>query len=325
MAIQVGRRALVALGAAAFATPRRARAVGPGQLELREAEATTRLVAVPWRADRVLVSTNGNAAARVQTPEDFTADAVGNLIDGSDTFLGVNVYNTTTHGDRGPNAGAPWANFATVDFTFFGTAVGFTQVLSSEFPDATPLPSCRIWAVAHPLEAVALTLPSYGGPDRSAQIRTLIAATDLPRRWHHAQLCFLPDAHVDHAWWLENLLLEANEINTPAPNSSIWPRANSVALNAANYTEITPRSLSPYTEGYGFSRIAFVNTTRDSVTVRWRARLANGPAITDPDIITIGAADTRLIDAPSGHPWTQSIEAIASVPAGVFMRAELVR
>ena len=305
MAMPLGRRALVGLGAAALAAPRLARAAGPGRVELRAGDATTQLVALPWRADRLMISTNGTAAARVQVPEDFSADAMGSTSDGSDTFLGVNVYNTTTHGDRGPNAGTPWANYATVDFTFHGTALGFTQLL--------------------PLEALTLTLPSYGGPDRSAQLRTLIAATDLPRRWHHAQLCFLADARVDHAWWLDNLLLEANTINLPAPTASIWPRANSVALNNAGYTAISPRSLSPYSAGYGFLRIAFVNTTRDVVTVRWRARMANGPAITDPDILTIAADDTRLIDAPAGHPWTQSIEAITSVPTGVFMRGELVR
>jgi len=285
------------------------------------------LIAVPWRQDRISTVVTGSAFAWVGAPEDFTSSSVDNLIvDDTHTALMMTVYPYSTNPGTGSYAGTPAANGAVVDFDFFGTALGFAQVLySSVIGNVSDEISCRIDGIAHPLDEVLPILPGYNSPDPSAQVRHLIAATDLLRTWHHCTLAVLSDPSQVTELWLSEILLEPNEINQMMPRASIWPRAASLALNNATFTSMTPRTGTPMTQGFGFTRVAFVNTTGNAVTVQWRAHMANGQVVANPDIVTVQANDTRWIDAPYGSVWTQVIEAMASVSSGVFMRGEIAR
>ena len=152
-----------------------------------------------------------------------------------------------------------------------------------------------------------------------------IAATDLPRDWHHCTLAVLSDQSVVTQIWLSEILLEPNEINQKMPRASIWQRAANAALNNVTFTSMTPRSGNPMTLGFGFTRVAFINTTGNAASVQWRPHMANGQVVANPDVVTVQANDTRWIDAPYGSVWTQAIEAMASVSSGVFMRGEIAR
>ena len=288
--------------------------------------AGTSLLALPWRADRLSTSVTGSAAATVQCPEDWTSSSIDNLVvTASHTALMFSVAPYSTYPGSGSYASTPAANGVTVDFDFFGTALGFVQVQNSislgYYSDEI---SCRIDGVAYPLDEILPVMPGYNTTDTSAQVRHLIAATDLPREWHHCTLAVLSDPSVQTQIWLSEILLEPNEINQALPAASVFPRATMIGLTAS-YQSLTARSGNPLTQGVAISRLWLANTTGSAVQVSWRPHLAYGQAQTQPFVVTVAANSTVNIDPPSGRAWMQTLEALASVTSGVFASVEIAR
>ena len=214
--------------------------------------AGTPLVAVPWRADRITTTITGTAGAAVQCPEDNTSVMIEEGIDtGSHTALIMTVYPYGTFPGTGSYASTPAANGATIDFDFYGTALGFTQWLyGSTIGYVSDEISCRIDGVAYPLDEILPVLPGYNSNDMNAQLRHLVASTDLPRGWHHCTLSVLSDPTAITMVWISALLLEPNEINSAAPAASVRPRVaatvipNFVGTGAVSGTTLTISAVS---------------------------------------------------------------------------------
>lgn len=274
----------------------------------------TPLVSVPWRADRVALSSTGTGSAIIGTAADTgTSTSLSGPTgpDGANTMLAVQVYNCTGWPGTGTYAGTPSINGSTVDFTFKGPAFGVMELAG--YSGLTPAArfSCRIDGIAFPMEQMQPLQPIYGLPDTTQWLRPLIAVLDLPKGpndgLHHCTLAFQADAAKTYMWLLASMLLAPDEQNLPLPAASVFPRVAMTTVLPTRFTTLTPRNNNLNASGAAITRLTLTNTATVPQVAYWRPHDTEIPQI-PPFVETIAANSSLHIDAPGGRPWTQSVE-----------------
>lgn len=287
------------------------------------AEARPKLMKRGFRADELTLSWAGTASMKFDSPEGFTNTPYEHNFGNEHTVLYASVYNWSGYG------GAPGSNYAITEFAFNGRALGFEIAIPGS---GTPFAKFGVMidGVAYKVSTEPPMLPQFVSQDAQRQIMTVMIADNLSPGWHHCQLHFPAHPSINQTWIIPRVILEENDHNRPHPAGSLWPRIAPVAIGTgATWTEITPRGSGYATYGLAITRVHLINTSGAAINVAYRAKMANGQAVTYPPSISVPAASSGYNGAvtlapPDGTLWYQALEFNASA-AGAYVFYEYRR